>query len=73
MLSSSLRADTEDEERQYLKANGVPAEALPQPIRLSVIDRSPVDNTALRFTHNYRHCHKHQALLSLTARGGEGG
>lgn len=34
MLSWSPRADIEDEERQYFKANVFPEVRLPQPIRL---------------------------------------
>ncbi len=37
MLSSSPRADIEDEKRQYFKANAVPVESLPEPIWLSVL------------------------------------
>lgn len=33
------RADIEDEERQYFKANVVPEETLPQPIWLRVLTR----------------------------------
>lgn len=37
MLSSSPRADIEDEERQCFKANVVPEERLPEPIWLRVL------------------------------------
>lgn len=50
MLSWSLGADIEDEERQYFKANVVPEVRLPQPIWLRVL-------TSLQWTTERRDLH----------------
>lgn len=64
MLSWSPRADIEDEERQYFKANVFPEVSLPQPIRLRVLTSLPWTAKTLRFTHTHTQKKKRKGRLT---------